>query len=215
MKSAACLLLLAPLLVGCGTTAWEDTGEEGPWCAAGRRARVLSRNVNPVGAPNPHSQLAFEDSLGMKKDGLSFWHELDEYFSRCAFIQPWPARGTIGSPSGDSVTQHESPFDFYLVSMDPTVIVGVDRQPPKPIPPEFPKRKWDVFVGSKYLVGFIAVRTKIPYRPGFQVVWFSPAADHQLHKLDLKSGTASFMVGQKARITAGVEGDAQLVTSRK
>lgn len=210
MKTAAWLLFFAPPLIGCGTTAWEDTGEVGPWCATGRQARVLSRTVNPIGAPNPQTQLAFEDGLGRKQEEGSLWRKLDEYFSQCTFIQEWPTRGTI-----NSVAQHEAPFDFYMISINPIVIMGVDRQPLQSVPPKLSRRKCEVFVGSKHLVGFIAVRTKIPYRPGLHVVWFSPDADHELHELDLKDGIAGFTVGEKVRVTVTVEDNSQLVTSRE
>lgn len=204
MKSCAWLPVLG-LLVGCSTP-WEDTGKQGPWCAPNSRARVLYRTVDALGAPNPQSETAFENEAGVKKTRLSFWRELDEYLDRCAFIDEWPADGTV-----DSVTQHKSPYDFYLVSMDPTIVIGVERENSESttlIDPAMP------FVGSTHLSGHIEVRTTLPYHAGATVVWFSPAESHQLHKLDVGDGTASFTIPGQARISVAVEKGTELVTSR-
>ncbi len=175
------LILLA--LSGCGTTSWKDTGEEGPWCAVGERARTFSRTVDRFMAPNPQEEVAYESKSGVRRNRLEIYHELDEYCSKCTFINQWPKHGSVGS-----VANHESPFDLYLVSMNPTVVVGVENKARKAT--DSPYIKGGI-VGSQYLLAPIAVRTTLLYPPDAKVVWFSPAVDHDLHQIDLTTGTAS------------------------
>jgi hypothetical protein len=195
------------LLAGC-SGGWRDTGEHGPWCAPNKRARVFYRTVASVAGPQ-QGEVSYENNSGVKKSKLSFGHELDEYFGQCAFINQWPQHGTV-----NSVSQHEPPFDLCLVAMDPTVIVGVERRNPKVSALDSPAKKAYVFVGSTHLLGFVEARTTLPYYKGAEVVWFSPEEDHELHRLDLGAGTASFTVGKVARITVAIEGPL-LATSRE
>ncbi len=209
MKSLASLIFLG-LLVGCSSTAWKDTGEEGPWCAPNTRARVFYRTVDFLGAPNPQEEVAYACKSGGKKVNVSSWRELDSYFGKCTFIKQWPeSNGTV-----NGVRQHLSPFDLCLVAMNPTVIVGAARQDTRVSSLDSPATKKYVFIGSTFLDGFIEVRTILPYHPGAKVVWFSPAVDYDLHQIDLGAGTASFTISKNEQITVTVEG-AQLSTLRK
>jgi len=166
--------------------------------------------VDFLGAPNPQGEVAYASKTGGKKVELSFWQELDKYFGRCTFINQWPeSNGAV-----DGVRQHLSPFDLCLVSMNPTVIVGVERQDPKASSLDSPATKKYVFLGSTFLVDFIEARTTLPYHPGAKVVWFSPDVDYDLHQFDLGAGTASFTIRKKEQITVTVDGS-QLATSRK
>jgi hypothetical protein len=71
--------------------------------------------------PNPQDQVAFAAKSGAKKNVMTIYQELDGYFANCAFIKQWPESNTYNS----SIREHVSPFDLYLVSMNPTVIVHV------------------------------------------------------------------------------------------
>ena len=176
----------------------------GPECAPNVRARVVYR-------PTSHfDKTAFQDEAGFKTDVVSVWHDLDNYFDECPFISEWPARGTV-----NTTTQRESPYDLYLVSIKPIVILGIEKGDPN-------GNRLDRFsgeppqaVGSKHLFGFVPALTTLPYRAGARVVWLSPAVDHAMHPLDPTSGTALITIGKQARITVEAVGDAELVTSRK
>jgi hypothetical protein len=207
MKSYGLLLSVLGLVVGCSPS-WKDTGQQGPWCAPNAQARVFCSELVSVAGPQ-QDQRAYESKSGVKHSEVSFLHELDEYFSKCTFISQWPARGTI-----NSVRQHKSPFDLCFVSMEPTVIVGVERQDPKVSALDSPARKKCLFLSSTHLTDFIQVRTTLPYHVGAGVVWFSPAEDHDLHRIDLGTGTATFTIGEVGQITVAVEGGL-LITSRK
>ena len=208
MKSLALLSLLS-LFTGRSATAWKDTGQQGPWCAPGMRGHVFYRTVDSFGAPNPQDRMALTGKSGAKTSEFSFHHELDAYFGRCTFVNGWPAHETV-----DSIPSHELPFDLCLVSMNPTVIVGAERQNTK-VSSFWPLDKSGfAFIGSSFLIDPIAVRTTIPYHPGAKVIWFSPAVDYDLHQLDLTSGTGSFAIGRSEQIVVLVD-RAQLTTSRK
>ena len=213
------LVLLA--LSGCGTS-WENTGGQGPWCAAGRRARVFSKTFSSINGPR-ETIWAYESKRGFKQDSGGFVRELNEYFSKCTFIKQWHKWGTIGGPNGTSTPNYESPFDLYLVSMNPTVVVGVDKKARvvgvgKKARSDNPTDSLSTpkvgFVWSRYVCGPIAVATVLQYRPRAKVVWLSPAVDYDLHQVDLTSGTASFPIGDNEQITVAVEGE-KLATSRK
>ena len=202
-------LIILSLFVGCSTTAWKEAGQPGPWCAPDTMGHVLYRTVNFIGMPNPQGEMALVGKSGAKQSSISFWHELDEYFSKCSFIDQWPTHGTVGS-----IPSHRTPFDMCLVSMNPTVIVGVERQNPK-VSAFWPLATSEyAFIGSTYLVDAIAVGTTLPYHPGAKVIWFSPAIDNNLHEIDVVSGTASLTIGKGGRISVAVDG-AKLTTLRR
>ena len=208
MKSLALFVALS-FLTGCSATAWKDTGQPGPWYAPNKQAHVSYRTVNSFGMPNPQGEMALVGKSGVKQRDVSFWHELDSYFAKCTFINQWPTHG-----STDSIPTHELPFDLCLVSINPTVIVGAERQDPK-VSSFWPLEKSPYsFIGSTFLVDEIAVRTTVPYHPGAKVFWFSPAVDYDLHQIDLTSGAASFTIGRGGQIAVVVDG-AQLTTTRK
>ena len=153
--------------------------------------------------------MALAGKWGIKRSQISFYHELDAYFGKCTFINQWPTGMSI-----NSIPSHLSPFDLCMVSMNPTVIMGVERQNPEvsslgPIP------TWGcAFISSTYLLLPIAIRTSLPYYSGAKVVWFSPAVDHDLHQIDLSSGTASITINRHEYIVVTVDG-AELTTLRK
>ena len=203
---ALALLIGFGLFAGCSTSSWKDTGKPGPWCAPNTQARVLYRTVDAPWLPNPQSEMAFVGKSGGKKSDISFWNELDDYFLHCPFIEQWPAHGRVGTRDGHSIPEHELPFDLCLVSMNPTVIIGSERQDPK-VSSFWPLDKSScAFIGSTFLLDKIAVRTTVPYHAGAKVIWFSPSADQVLHELALTSGTASFVVCTNVEISVVVDG---------
>lgn len=196
-------------LCGCSVSSWKDIGRPGPWCAPNTQAHVLTRISNSLGAPTPQSKMAFSAQSGAKQTEFSLLHELDNYFSKTKFIEQWPTHGTV-----NSIPSHETPFDLCLISINPTVIVGVQRKDPK-ISSFWPLDKSPyVFVASTYLVDPIAVRTTVPYYAGATVFWFSPAVDYNLHQIDLGSGAATFAIGNKQTISLNIDGT-DLKTSRQ
>ena len=201
------LLPVLGLFVGC-SSGWKDTGAQGPWCAPATRSKVFSRSWATFNGPRD-GEVGYSNASGVKKSGISLSRELDDYFSRCSFINQWPAGGTVGL-----VRQHDSPFDLCLVSIDPTVIVGVERQDLKVRSFHSPARKGHVFTSSAHLLGFIEVRTTLPYHSGARVIWFSPGVDYDLHQLDPGAGTGTFAVGEQAQFSIVVDGE-QLTTLRK
>ena len=208
MKFFAPLIVLV-FLTGCSVSAWKNTGQSGPWCAPRAQAHVFYRTINSFGMPNPQGEMAFVGKSGFKQNSIEFWHELDKYFGKCTFLNQWPAHGTT-----DSIPTREIPFDLYLVSMNPTVIVGVERQNPE-LSALGSVDKWGCpIIGSTYLINYIAVRTNLPYRSGAKIIWFSPAIDLELHQLDLTLGSTSITIDKNEHITVASDGT-QLTTLRK
>ena len=203
------LFVALSFLTGCSVSDWKDSGRQGPWYAPGMQAHVFYRTVDSMAMPNPQGEMALAGQSGVKTKGVSFLHELDEYFGKCKFIDQWPTHGTV-----NSIPQHEVPFDLCLISMNPTVIVGAERQNPKASSFWPLNKSGFAFINSTFLIDPIAVRTTIPYHLGAKVIWFSPVVDHNLHQLDLTSGTASLAIGKNELVVVEVDGT-QLVTSRK
>jgi hypothetical protein len=206
-------LVAGPVLVAgliffaCCNSPWKDPGLQGPWCAPNTRARIYYRNL--PGIDRRDSKIAYADKSGRKIDTLSFLHELDEYFGKCTFIRQWPKAGTI-----NGVTAHQPPFDLWLVSMDPTVIVGVQKPDPKKsaLGPTDPVAYRQVH--STALPSPIVAWTTLPYHRGAEVVWFSPSTDYDLHPIDLKSGSVRFAISETEWITVAVV-KSELVTRRE
>lgn len=140
---------------------------------------------------------------------------MDKYFSTCTFIKQWTeSNGTTSDLKYGPVKQHISPFDLCLVSMNPTVIVGVEKKDPKASSLNSPYTKKYLFIGTTFLDDPIEVRTILPYHPSAEVVWFAPDFGDKLHQIDLGTGTASFAINKKEQITVTVEGS-ELKTIRK
>jgi hypothetical protein len=201
------VLVAGLVFVACCNPPWKDSDLQGPWCAPNTRARIYYRNL--PGFEKPLTEVAYADKSGRKIDLHSFRHELDEYFEKCAFIRQWPKAGTV-----NGVTQHQPPFDLWLVSMDPTVIVGVEKPDPKkstlgPTDPVAYRR-----VSSIALLSHIIAWTTLPYHRGAEVVWFSPSKDYDLHPIDLKSESARFAIRETEWITVTVV-KSELVTRRE
>jgi hypothetical protein len=198
-------LPLVLLTLGC-RSAWEPRSIEGPWCAPNVRAKVYYRNLPGI---NGHGEFGYANKSGVKQGDLAFLNELDHYFAKCAFIDQWPVHGYV-----NATKHHESPFDLCLVSIDPTIIMGVERKDPRVSSLHAHATNRSISVGSTFLLDGIEVRTTLPYHTGAHVVWFSPAADHDLHPLDVANGKASFSLANRTEIDVTVVGD-QLTTSRK
>jgi hypothetical protein len=203
------LLIIFGFFLGCSSTPWKDVGEQGPWCAPSTRARVFCRTVNQFMASNEQGQAAYASSSGIKRSSVSFGQELDSFFVKSTFIDQWPDSNFFVN----SIRQHLSPYDLCLVSMSPTVIVGVEKdRKESSLNSTYAKKHH--FIGSTFLVDSIEVRTTLPYHFGARVVWFSPASGYDLHQLDLETGTASFAISEKEQIKVTVEGT-ELMTLRK
>jgi hypothetical protein len=172
--------------------------------------------VDFIGLPSPQVEAAFVGRWGGKKNYLSVWRELDRYFWSCPFIRQWPTRGLIGTTDGYTIAQHDLSFDLCLVSINPTVVIGSEREDPK-VSSFWPLTRTSYsysFVRSTFLFEPIAVLTTVPYHQGAKVFWFSPAVDYDLHQIDLTSGAASFKIGKREQIAVIVDG-VELKTSRK
>lgn len=202
-------LIALVFLVGCSSTPWKDTGSPGPWCAPDTRAHVFHRTVDAIGWSAPHGEMAFAGKSGFKKNGESLREDLDKYFCKCTFINEWPIVG-----ESDSFQCHKSPFDLCLVSINPIVVVGVEKQDPNASALSPLIRSGCATVMPESLVGEIPISISIPYYPNAKIVWFSPAVDRELHSLDVASGTNSFKIRRNEQMIVTVEGG-QLTTSRK
>ena len=216
MKSFALLAVLG-LFSGCASyTVWTSTAAAVPWCGPDRRAHVYYRYWTQTEdnlfqrEPERYQQVGYSGKSGVKKSAASFRKELDEYFRNCTFIKQWPQDINAGPP-----WPRFSPFQLYFVSMDPTVVVGVEKPDPKMFQVVLPPMQEKVYgIDSTYLVDFIEARTTLPYHSGAKIVWFSPAVDHDLHQIDFTSRVASFTVGENEQIIVTADG-AELRTSRK
>jgi len=215
VKSVALFTVLA-LLAGCSATPWKDTGKPGPWCAPNKQSRIYHGTVDYFWALTPEGQGAFDGKWGFKKNYDSIRRELDSYFWDCPFIEQWPVHGSVSAGYLVSIAQHVSPFDLCLVSINPTVIIGSERPNPKRSSfwPVNRSQYHSCYVSSTFICDEIAVGTNVPYHPGAKVFWFSPAVDHDLHEIDLSSGSASFPISKRQQIAVVVEG-LELKTSRK
>jgi hypothetical protein len=109
------------------------------------------------------------------------------------------------------VKEHVSPFALYLISINPTIILGVEKDD-KQIPST--QQGKEPFISSTFLDDLIMIRINPPYKAGAKVIWFAPSMDNKLHQIDLAAGTANFAINKREQITITVEGS-ELKTMRK
>jgi hypothetical protein len=188
-----------------------DCSQQGPWCAPNVRARILHREFPSIAGPE-RSEVAYRTSEGVMVSESSVVRELNDFFSQCAFLKQWTENGTVESKAG-SKTQHVQPFDLYLVSIEPIVVLGIERQNPKASGLDRPDLVPYVWLFSPYLASPIEVKTSLAYHKGAKIVWFAPNVDHELHRVDLQNGAASFTVSGKTHFKLAPQG-ARLAATR-
>jgi len=193
------LTLFLAILCSCSLPAsWTKTNNvDCPWRAPGIKAKAYTRPVQAVFmSDHVGNETAYGDdgfrSYKIEQEELT--KELDKYFRNCEFIKKW-------SPTGsriDNIIVRNSPYDLYLVSITPTIIVGVSKNTLSQQDNFYFQR---IPLRTYHLSDEIIVTTSIPYRTTSEIIWLFPKRDNELHCLDLANGTAFITINGNDKIS--------------
>jgi len=156
------VLFLSVMLTGCSTTSrWSETRTPRPWCAPGQRAVIYDRTYDAYMMSGPHTQIAFSTGGIWKTRRHKLSSQLDRYFSSSPIVDAWPR-------SGDHVGQRalvRSPYDLYLVSIDPIVIIGVKGDDLPVVP-----YSAHTSISARPLLGRVDVGTDLPLHSVSEII---------------------------------------------
>jgi hypothetical protein len=203
------LIAMSILLAGCMSGPrgpWIETDFVGPWCGAGERAEVYMRQYhNPYYKgthPEPYLRYgSIQRSILIVKWGIEF--SLD-YFTQTSFWRQWPATGDSAYITwlDREVPEKEAPFRLYLVSISPTVIVGVSKEGDRFVEPEegilHPLAIH--FYGLSYYER-VWIMTQLSVSPDARLVYFAPDLSMELEALNLDSGSTTISLPDGSQLT--------------
>jgi len=200
---AVCLLL-----VGCTTRGpWIKTEFEGPWCGAGERTEIWKREYNFSLKPG----LRIEAHMRHRniRRPVNVYKLVGDDFKRTRFWQLWP---TINRKTGiDRFTADKKPpFKLYLVSIFPTVIVGVSKKGDLFMEPE---PEVEGTFSSHPLEGYceglssehVWIMTQLSVSPDARLVYFAPELGMELEVLNLGSGSTALNLQDGSQLTISRE----------
>jgi len=198
---AVCLLL-----VGCATYGpWIKTDFEGPWCGAGERTEIWKREYSIMVKPGLRTE-AHMRHLSIRRP-INVYKLVGDDFKQTRFWQLWP---TIDRKTGiDRFTADKKPpFRFYLVSIFPTVIVGVSKEGALFMEPEVegafnshPLEGYCAGLSSEY----IWIMTQLSASPDARLVYFAPELSMELEVLNLGPGSTAISLPDGSQLTVSRE----------
>jgi len=208
------LMVICLLLAGCISGPrgpWIKTDFVGPWCGAGERAEVFMRqHHNPYkGTTHPKPYLRHHS---IRRPILVFELGKDfsiAYFTQTSFWRQWPDAGgaSILSSLDRYIPWKKAPFRFYLVSISPTVIVGVSKEGDRFVEPEegvlHPLAIH--FYGLNYDER-VWIMPQLSVSPDACLVYFAPELSMELEVLNLDSGSTAINLPDGSQLTVSREG---------
>ena len=179
-----------------------ERGRDAPWAAAGVRAKEMyRRDLVSFSTAGTTGTMAWEDAQGAKHVQYEVWTKAQEHLIAGGVLSDWPITGSIVS----GVEQRLAPFKFFIVSIEPTVVVMLPHEFEDPIgrsTSEILGRDLEKGLFSKYLMNKGHHGVVCPYAEEF--MWFSP-------DLDIGPTSISVKLHEAATITVGND---QLVFKR-
>ena len=206
------LMAMFLLLAGCMSGPrgpWIKTDFVGPWCGAGERAEVCMRqHYNPVKGTHPQAYLrhrSIRRPILVFELGKEF--SLD-YFTQASFWRQWPATGSGAYCSwlDRYIPEKKAAFRFYLVSISPTVIVGVSQEGDRFVEP-----KEGVFHPlAIHFYGLtyderVWIMTQLSVSPDARLVYFAPELSMELKVLNLSNGSTAISLPDGSQLTVSRE----------
>jgi len=204
---AMCLLLAGCMSGPRGP--WIKTDFVGPWCGAGERAEVCMRQYyNSVKGTHPQAYLrhrSIRRPILVHVLGMEF--SLD-YFTQTSFWRQWPAAGggAYMASLDRYIPDKKAPFRFYLVSISPTVIVGVSKEGDRFVEPEegVSHPLAIHFYGLTYYER-IWIMTQLSASPDARLVYFAPELSMELEVLNLGPVSTAISLPDGSQLTVSRE----------
>jgi len=171
----------------------------GPWVGAGERAEVCMRQFHGKGDNYLVTYLRHR-SIWRPIWLYDLGHEFSfEYFTQTRFWRQWP-NGIGGTHYYRPIPNKRAPFRFYLVSISPTVIVGVSKAGDRFVELE----EGDSHPLAMNFMGLsdrVWVMTKLSASPDALLVYFAPELSMELVVLNLGSGSTAISLPDGSQLT--------------
>jgi hypothetical protein len=197
---AVCLLL-----VGCTTYGpWIKTDFEGPWCGTGERTEIWKREYSI--SVKPGLRIEAQMRHHSIRRPINIYKLVGDDFKQTRFWQLWP---TINRKTGiDRFTADKKPpFKLYLVSISPTVIVGVSKEGDLFREPKVENSYYHPLKG--YCAGLASehvwIMTQLSASPDARLVYFAPELGMELEVLNLGSGSTALNLQDGSQLTISRE----------
>ncbi len=201
--TAACLLLAACTTKG----PWIKAEFEGPWCGAGERTEIWKRDYDYWAKPG----LRIEGQMRHRRirRSINVNKLIDDDFKQTRFWQLWPT-GSETTGIDRFTADKNSPFRLYLVSILPTVIVGVSKEGDLFLEPKVE----NAFSGHPLkgnCTGLVYdspvwIMTRLSASSDARLVYFAPQLSSELEVLNLGSGSTSINLQDGSQLTVSREG---------
>lgn len=219
----SCLFAVYLLLIGCAGPRgpYVKTDLEGPWCSAGERAEVVMREYhNPYKSNFMQPYLRYSAiwrpvSITQFKNDFSI-----EHLTRTSFWQQWPdsGNGAYLTWLDRYIPSKNAPYRFYLVSVSPTVIVGISKEAVRFEEPDGRCTDYPlcmIFYGLDF-PEWVWIMTRLPAAPDARLVYFAPDLSMALEEIRLDTGSATVDLGDGSQLTVSREGpDINIVRENK
>lgn len=197
---AVCLLL-----AGCTTTGpWIKTDFEGPWCGAGERTEIWKREYSLSVKPGLRIEAHMRHSSIRRP--INVYKLVGDDFKQTRFWQLWP---TPGRKTGinNFTADKTPPFKLYLVSIFPTVIVGVSKEGDLFREPKVENSYYHPLKG--YCAGLASehvwIMTQLSASPDARLVYFAPELSMELEVLNLGPGSTAISLQDGSQLTVSRE----------
>ena len=202
--TAVCLLFAACTTKG----PWINTEFEGPWCDADERAEIWKQESDFWAKPG----LRIEGQMRHRRirRPINVNKLIDDDFKQTRFWQLWPTR--YKKTGIDNFTANKnSPFRLYLVSILPTVIVGVSNEGDlfKEPESESPFTDHPLKGDCSGLVydSPVWIMTRLSASSDARLVYFAPQLSSELEVLDLGSGSTRIDLQDESQLTVTRKGN--------
>ncbi len=159
---------------------------ETPWCAANVQAEVYTRRVSYFMAPKFNTQVAWvnpKSFWGLKTQRHTIEKEISDFFyENQKIIESWPKDNSLQSSRQYNMSPpRRCPFLLFLVSIDPTVVIGLDVKTRTQLTGH--SDSFDYIFPSFISYPSIKVSQKLPLAS--KGWWINPASSRKLEPIDL------------------------------
>ncbi len=198
------LMAMCLLLAGCmygPRGPYIKTDFVGPWVGAGERAEVCMRQFHGKSDDSLTTYLRHR-SIRRPIWLYELGHEFSfKYFTQTRFWQQWPAT-VSGSHYYRYIPERIAPFRFYLVSISPTVIVGVSKEGDRFVELEDGDSHPLAinFMGLPYS-DRVWIIPQLSALPDALLVYFAPELSMELVVLNLDSGSTAISLPDGSQLT--------------
>jgi hypothetical protein len=179
LAAAGCASRSAPRLIS-------DTG---PWIAPHQQAReykvlVKPSYIDPMYGAMTFSDTYWVDARGRKHKPLRVQQACEDYLVKTGVPEQWPPTGT----SIDEYWQRRAPYEFWVVSLNPTVVLMTEAaRSPNDKPPRQDEG------GLQRFERAFRYATAVPHTP--RTLWFSPDLHAGPYPIDTSGPSARIPLG--------------------